>query len=259
MIKLSACIEMLFPEIENFVDRIPAAAKAGLDAVEFWSYSGKDLEAIATASQKAGLPIAAICLEAPEGMLDMHLADRFAEDTARAIEAARIINCKTLIATTGWGKDASDRAWGHAGIVACLKAAAPLAEAAGVTLVLEPLNILVDHAGYFLSTSAEGFEIVEQVNSPAVKLLYDIYHQQITEGNLIANITSHIDDIGHFHAADNPGRNEPGTGEINYANVLAALNEAGFEKFVGLEFKPTKPTPESLKLILGIRDAINGR
>ena len=258
MIKLSACIEMLFPEIENFVDRIPAAKKAGLDAVEFWGFSGKNLEAIASASQKAGIPVAAICVEAPDGMLDMHLADGYAEAVQRSIEAAQIVGCKTLIATTGWGKDVADRAWGHTGIVACLKAAAPLAEAAGVTLVLEPLNILVDHAGYFLSTSAEGFEIVEQVNSPAVKLLFDIYHQQITEGNLIANITSHIDDIGHFHTADNPGRYEPGTGEINYANVLPAIDEAGYEKFVGLEFRPSKPTPEALKLIVAIRDGING-
>ena len=258
MIKLSACIEMLFPEIENFVDRIPAAARAGLDAVEFWSFSGKDLEAIATASQKTGLPVAAMTVESPKGMLDMHLADAYAEAVQISIVAAQIVGCKTLIATTGWAKDVTDRAWGHTGIVACLNAAAPLAEAAGVTLVLEPLNILVDHAGYFLSTSLEGFEIVEQVNSPAVKLLYDIYHQQITEGNLIANATSHIDDIGHFHAADNPGRYEPGTGEINYANVLAAINEAGYEKFVGLEFRPSKPTTESLKLIVSLRDAING-
>lgn len=259
MIRLSGCIEMLFPEIENFVDRIPAAAKAGLDAFEFWGYSNKDLEAIATASQKTGLPVAAMCVESSEGMLDMHLADAYAEAVQKAIAAAEVVGCKTLISTTGSGKDVVDRAWGHAGIVACLKAAAPLAEAAGVTLVLEPLNILVDHAGYFLSTSAEGFEIVEQVNSPAVKLLFDIYHQQITEGNLTANITSHIDDIGHFHAADNPGRGEPGTGEINYANVLAAVSDAGYEKYVGLEFRPSKPTPESLKLILNIRDTINAR
>ena len=258
MIKLSACIEMTFPQIENFVDRIPAAAKAGLDAIEFWNYSGKDLEAIATASQKTGLPVAAMCVEAPKGMLDLHLADEYAEAVEKAIAAARIVNCKTLITTVGWGKDLVDRGWGHAGIVACLKAAAPLAEAAGVTLVLEPLNVLVDHAGYFLTTSAEGFEIIEQVHSPAVKLLFDIYHQQITEGNLTANLTSHIDDIGHFHSADVPGRYEPGTGEINYAHVLAAINEAGYQKYFGLEFRPSKPGGESFKHIVALRDAING-
>ncbi len=142
-------------------------------------------------------------------------------------------------------------------MVACLKTAAPLAEEAGVTLVLEPLNILVDHPGYFLTSSREGFEIVEQVGSPAVKLLYDIYHQQVTEGNLIATITSHIDLIGHFHAADVPGRHEPGTGEINYANVLAAIDEAGYEGFIGLEYAPTVATAESLQAVLSMREEIN--
>ncbi len=258
MIKLSGCIEMLFPEIEDFAARIPAAAQAGLDAVEFWGFSNKDLEAVAAAAEKARLPIAAMCVESPAGMLSVHLADRYAEDVAKSIEAAQRVGCKTLISTVGWGKEVVDREWGHAGIVACLKAAAPLAEAAGVTLVLEPLNVLVDHPGYFLTTSTEGFEIIEQVGSPAVRLLYDIYHQQVTEGNLIANITSHIDQIGHFHAADVPGRYEPGKGEINWSNVLAAINEAGYEKYVGLEYRPSVPTRESLKTILAVRDAING-
>ncbi len=103
MIRLSGCIEMLFPEIENFVDRIPAAAKAGLDAFEFWGYSNKDLEAIATASQKTGLPVAAMCVESSEGMLDMHLADAYAEAVQKAIAAAEVVGCKTLISTTGSG------------------------------------------------------------------------------------------------------------------------------------------------------------
>ena len=132
-----------------------------------------------------------------------------------------------------------------------------MAEEAEVTLVLEPLNILVDHPGYFLTSSREGFEIVEQVDSSAVKLLYDIYHQQITEGSLIATITSHIELIGHFHAADVPGRHEPGSGEINYANVLAAVDEAGYEGFIGLEYAPTAGTPQTLEHILGVRKEIN--
>ena len=105
--------------------------------------------------------------------------------------------------------------------------------------------------------SDKGFEIVEQVGSPAVKLLYDIYHQQITEGNLIATITSHIELIGHFHAADVPGRHELGTGEINYANVLAAIDEAGYEGFIGLEYAPTVATAESLQAVLAMREEIN--
>ncbi len=257
MIKLSACIEMLFPEIDEFSQRIPAAAEAGLDGVEFWGYSNKDLQAVAATCQATALPVVAMVVESPEGMLDHRLADQFAEATKQAISAAQSVGCTTLICTTGNVKEPINRNRAHAGVVACLKTAAPIAEQAGVTLVLEPLNVLVDHPGYFLTSSIEGFEIVEQVGSPAVKLLYDIYHQQITEGNLIATITSHIDLIGHFHAADVPGRHEPGTGEINYANVLAAIDEAGYEGFVGLEYAPTVGTAESLKALLAMREEIN--
>ncbi len=100
MIKLSACIEMLFPEIDEFSQRIPAAAEAGLDGVEFWSYSNKDLDAVASACQNTGLPVTAIVLEAPEGMLDYSLADGFADATQQAIAAAQTVDCKTLICTT---------------------------------------------------------------------------------------------------------------------------------------------------------------
>ncbi len=260
MIKLSACIEMLFAEIDELNQRIPAAAAAGLDGIEFWSHSDKDLEAIANACQNTGLPVAAMTVEAPEGMLDYSLADKFAQATEQAIAAAQTVGCKILICTTNIATPIPiniNRNRAHAGVVACLKTAAPLAEEAGVTLVLEPLNILVDHPGYFLTSSREGFQIVEQVGSPAVKLLYDIYHQQITEGNLIATITSNIETIGHFHAADVPGRYEPGTGEINYANVLAAIDEAGYEGFIGLEYKPTGCTPDTLDHVLAVREEIN--
>ena len=174
MIKLSGCIEMLFGELAEFVERIPAAARAGLDGIEYWGYSAKDLDAIGAACRKTKLPVTAMVVEAPEGMLDFHLADQFVEATQRALAAAEAVGCKKLICTTGNERPNGDRKLQHAGIVACLRAAAPLAEAAGVTLVLEPLNTMVDHVGYFLDTSRESFQILEQVDSPAVKLLYDV-------------------------------------------------------------------------------------
>jgi hydroxypyruvate isomerase len=109
----------------------------------------------------------------------------------------------------------------------------------------------VNHKGYYLATSAEGFEVIREVGSPAVKLLFDIYHQQITEGNLIANIRAGIDLIGHFHTADNPGRNELGTGEINYRNVFKAIEETGYQGF-GLEYAPIADPAETLKGALAL-------
>jgi hydroxypyruvate isomerase len=139
--------------------------------------------------------------------------------------------------------------------LAGVKELAPLAEAAGVTLVLEPLNIHVDHPGYFLNTSKTGIQLVREVASPNIRLLYDIYHMQVMEGNLIDTLTKNLDVIGHIHVADVPGRHEPGTGEINYGNVFAALRQAGYMGYIGMEFAPTgdsnKAAAEALALVKG--------
>ena len=121
-----------------------------------------------------------------------------------------------------------------------------------MVLLLEPLNVLVDHKGYFLYRSDEAFEILREVNSPDIKLLFDIYHQQITEGNLIRNIVANIDLIGHFHVAGNPGRNEPYIGEINYVEVFKAADEAGYTGYAGLEFWAKGDIEESLKNCLAL-------
>jgi len=115
-----------------------------------------------------------------------------------------------------------------------------------VRLAVEPLNTLVDHVGYFLDSSEEGLRIVEEVASPAVGLLYDVYHMQIMEGNLIATIRRNVDAIYHVHIGDVPGRHEPGTGEINYANVLRALDEAGYDGWCGMEFSPSDSSAAAL-------------
>ena len=135
----------------------------------------------------------------------------------------------------------------HAAIVNALRGLAPRAQQHGVTIVVEPLNILINHKGYFLSTSEESFQIIDEVGSPAIKVLFDVYHQQITEGNLINNITTFFDKIGHFHIADNPGRNEPGTGEINYANVLRTIDDLGYSGYIGLEYRPKNDADASLQ------------
>jgi hydroxypyruvate isomerase len=126
-----------------------------------------------------------------------------------------------------------------------LKALSPLAEKAGVTLYMEPLNTLVDHRGYWLNRSSAGLELVREVNSPNIRLLYDIYHMQVMEGNLIRTLTDNLDAIGHIHVADVPGRHEPGTGEINFSRVFSALREAGYTGFVGMEFDPTIPSEKA--------------
>jgi hydroxypyruvate isomerase len=121
----------------------------------------------------------------------------------------------------------------------------PIAEQAGVMLLIEALNQPANPR-YFLTSSKLGFELVREVNSPAVKFQYDAYHLQIMEGNLIETVTQNIADVGHVQIGDVPGRHEPGTGEINYSNFFAALDRSGYDGYVGLEYVPAGNTEEGL-------------
>jgi hydroxypyruvate isomerase len=126
-----------------------------------------------------------------------------------------------------------------------LEWAAPYAADSSVLLLLEPLN-QIDFPHYALNRTSTAVKIVEAVNDPQVKLLYDVYHAQMTEGNLINTINTHIPLIGHIQIADVPGRHEPGTGEINFPAIFATLEELQYTGFVGLEYRPSSETNESL-------------
>lgn len=244
-IKLSACIEMLFADLP-FTDRILAAHDAGCEAVEFWGWRTKDLDAIAATIEETGLSLAAFTTDCGGDLCDPEATREWVEDAAESIETAEKLNARGLIVTTGDELMDIPRDQQHAAIVEGLESVTAYARKKNINLYLEPLNILVDHAGYYLSTSEEGFEVVEEVDSPNLRLLYDIYHQQITEGHLIPTITKNIDKIGHFHVADVPGRHEPGTGEINYENVFSAIAETEYDGFVGMEFRPTGSSEEAI-------------
>ncbi|WP_228546120.1 hydroxypyruvate isomerase family protein [Halegenticoccus tardaugens] len=246
MAQLSVCIEMVY-DGDPFHERIHHAAAAGVDAVEFWDWREKDLEAVVTAANEAGVKIVG-CV-AGGVLTDPEEADVAVETIRESIDMAASLEIPTLIATTGPDHDELDRATQHDSIVNVLSQVAPDAENAGVTIALEPLNTRVDHPGYYLTTSNEGFEIVDEVGSPNVMLLYDVYHQQITEGNVIQTITENVESIGHIHVADVPGRHEPGTGELNYANIFAAIDEAGYDGYVGCEFAPTHDRDEAMAAV----------
>lgn len=253
-LNFSVCIEMLFNNLD-LLDRPAAVAAAGMPAFEFWGWSGKPMDDIKAAADAAGVKIAGFCCDGGVPLVDSKTTAQWVETAKGSIDEAKRLGVETLIVTTGQEIEGVCRCDQHNAIVAGLKGLAPYAETNGITLVLEPLNILVNHQGYYLSTSDEGFQIIDEVASPAVKLLFDIYHQQITEGNLIDRITANISKIGHFHVADVPGRHEPGTGEINYTNVFATIAELGYSGHVGLEFTSTTTAAEALakvKVIAGM-------
>lgn len=262
MIKLSACIEMLFSDAGDFYSRFTAAKQAGLNAVEFWGWTGKDLGRVKEELAKNELTLAACCISGDKNplvdefnkkrLLYRDSAEPFKAAVSETIAVAKDIGTDTLIVTVGQERNDATRYEQHSNIVRALKAAAPILEDAGMMLVVEPLNVLCDHRGYFLASSYEAFEIMEEVDSSAVKVLYDIYHQQISEGNLIPTIKKYIDLIGHFHLADVPGRHEPGTGEINYPNVFKAIDSLGYSKHVGMEYSSIAASAESVKAVIGM-------
>ena len=126
----------------------------------------------------------------------------------------------------------------HAQVIKTLKRAAPIAERERVMLILEPMNGRVDHPGHCLYGSADAVKICQAVNSQFVKINWDLYHMQIAEGDLCGRLKEGFAWCGYLQLADHPGRNEPGTGEINYSRVLRAAKELGYDDFVGLELRP---------------------
>jgi hydroxypyruvate isomerase len=243
-------------EDEPLTRRIDRVAELGFEAVEIWSWHDRDIDAIEARLDDHDLALTSIAGNTedarPENleraMTDPETRAGVVADVEESIEVADRLDCPAVIVHLGPARDVPrDRAYDS--VVEGLRELAPAAEAAGVTLLLEPLNHAVDHAGYFLEYSRTASEIVEAVDSPALGVLFDIYHQQITEGNIISNLRENLASIDHVHAADVPGRHEPGTGELHYPNILAALDDAGYEGYVGYEFTPATESRTALERI----------
>ena len=245
----SVCIDAVLGELSP-ADAMKVVSEAGINAFEFWGWWDKDLDAIEAARQQFGLKISACCTRFVS-LVDPATRADYLAGLKESIAAAKRLNCPTLISQVGDFRPSVPRDQQHACLVAGLKEAAPMLEDAGITLVIEPLNELVDHVGYYLVHSKEAFEIIDEVNSPRVKVVYDIYHQQISEGQLIANITANIDKIDHFHAAGNPGRHELTVGELHYRSIFAAIGETDYDGYVGLEYWPVNDPLTGLREVAG--------
>lgn len=252
MPKFSVCIEMIFrQEGIGYPERVARAAMTGADAVEFWGWKGKDLGGIGQAAAEHGVAVATFGATS-ERLVDATTKGAFVAGIEEAVGLAGQLSCPGCLQTVGQELEGVDRVTQHRAIVDSLSAAAPTLEESGLKLYVEPLNILVNHKGYYLSTSDEGFEILREVGSPNVLLLYDIYHQQITEGNVIQTIEENIELIGHFHLADVPGRHEPGTGELNFANIFKRIDALGYTGYVGMEFTPTIDHADSVRRTIAL-------
>ena len=162
------------------------------------------------------------------------LREEFLSDIRSSVEVAKRVNATWMTVVPGFVDLRKDMGYQTANVIESLKRASEILEPHELTMVLEPLNPR-DHPGMFLTKVSQGYEICQAVGSPACKILDDLYHQQITEGNLIPNMDSAWEEIGYFQIGDNPGRKEPTTGEIHYKNVFQHIHEKGFSGILGME------------------------
>ena len=244
-LKPSVCIDAVLGDLSP-ADALQVVADAGIPAFEFWGWWDKDLDQVESARDQHQAQIASCCTKFIS-LVDPALRDGYLAGLAESIAAAQRLKCPTLISQVGDLRPGVSREEQHQSLVDGLKAAAPMLEAGNITLVIEPLNELIDHAGYYLVRSDEAFQIIDEVGSPNVKVVFDIYHQQISEGQLIANITANIDEIAHFHAAGNPGRHELTRGELHYPSIFQAIQETDYDGYVGLEYWPVDDALAGLK------------
>lgn len=246
--KISICTDAVFGKMPC-QDAVALLAENGCRTIEFWGWWDKDIPAIAAAAETHGVEIAAICTRFIS-LVDPSLREAYLQGLRETIATAGRLGCKKIISQVG-NDLGGDRKPQHESLVAGLKAAAPILAEADMTLLVEPLNLLINHPGYYLSRSDEAFEIIDEVGSPNVRILFDIYHQQITEGNVLNNILPNIDKIGHFHSAGSNGRHELMNGELNYPYIVQKIRETGYDGCFGLEYRPEAEDPmTSLKEIL---------
>jgi len=165
---------------------------------------------------------------------NIDLRDEFLADIRSSIEVAKRVNAKWMTVVPGYDDLQLQKGYQTAHLIEALRRACDLLEPEGLIMVLEPLNPR-DHAGQFLSKIPQAYEICRAVDSPSCKILFDIYHQQITEGNIIPNIDNSWSEIAYFQIGDNPGRNEPTTGELNYQNIFEHIHAKGYQGILGME------------------------
>ena len=180
---------------------------------------------------------------------NLELRNEFLRHIKESIEVAKRVNAKWMTVVPGFVDLRKNMSYQTANVIESLKQASDILEPHGLVMVLEPLNFR-DHPGLFLSESPQAYQICKAVSSPSCKILFDIYHQQIQEGNLIPNIEASWNEIGYFQIGDNPGRNEPTTGEINYKNIFKYIHSKGFNGILGMEHGNSQPNKEGEQAVI---------
>ena len=258
MPRFSANLSFLFQELP-FYERIDAAAANGFLGIEYMSPYEYEVAEIKRRLRAGGLnqvlfnlPVGDFAKGERGFASDPERVDEFREGVINAVDIARELECKRVNLLVGIAIPGRDGAYAHATLIKNARYAARALDEIGATLVVEPLN-RIDTPGFLIGTTAEALSLIAATGASNFKLQYDIYHAQRAEGNVIATIRLHAAQFGHVQLADSPGRNEPGTGELAYERILPALDAAGYDGWVGLEYKPSRPVPETFAWIEALR------
>jgi hydroxypyruvate isomerase len=251
MPRFAANLTMLFTELP-FLDRFEAAAKAGFKGVEYLFPYDFSADELAARLKQHGL--VQVLHNLPAGdwakgergiAIFADRTDEFRSGVERAITYATALGCKQLNCLAGIAPEGADRAALEAAFIANLAWAAQRLKAAGIKLLIEAINP-IDIPGFFLITTRQSLDVIARTGSDNIFVQYDIYHMQITEGDLARTMERNLAMIPHIQLADNPGRHEPGTGEINYSFLFSHLDRIGYGGWIGCEYKPKAGTNKSL-------------
>jgi hydroxypyruvate isomerase len=249
--QFAANLTMLFNELP-FADRFAAAKAAGFNAVEYLFPYDYDKAMLREELTRYGLT--QVLHNLPAGnwaagergiAIFRDRLEEFRDGVARAIDYAKALDCRQLNCLVGIAPADANTAELREVLVSNLRFAASALAQHGIKLLIEPINTL-DIPGFFLNRTEQAVELISEVRSPNLFIQYDIYHMQIMEGDLARTVQKHLDRIAHIQLADNPGRHEPGTGEINYSYLFKHLDSIGYRGWIGCEYKPRTTTLESL-------------
>lgn len=251
--KISVCIDMMFAYLD-FYDRFEAVKNCGIDTVEFWKWTNKDIDKIVKSGQQVSIfnldsTDEQLSYDLSRGIINSGRVDDFIKALKESIPVYKRLNAKAMIVLIG-----ENAPFNEDNAFACLNSAKPVLAENDVNLIVEPLNN-IDRKNYSMPYATPVFNLLKRLDSPRIKMLYDIYHQNMMGDFDLDEIRKNIKYIGHFHVADAPGRHEPGTANVDYVSIIKEINKLDYSGFIGLEYRATKNDPETLGFLKEITDA----
>ena len=249
--KFSVCIDMMFSNVE-FYSKFSEVKKCGIDTVEFWKWTNKDIDCVKKNLDINNMNLSIFNIDSEDetlsydlsrGILNSGRVEDFLSALKESIPVYKKLGASAMIVLIG-----EHSPYNKENVKKCLVSALPLLEKNNVNLIVEPLNSF-DRVGYSMPYATPVFELLREINNPHIKMLYDIYHQNMMGDFNMKEITANIDLIGHFHIADCPGRHEIGTGNVDYVSILKEISKLDYNGFFGLEYRATKPDNETFGFI----------